>query len=176
MGVSQKLQELNFALHTASHVAADELLARDDLESHLLACGLVNGQLHFAKGALAQGADDGVLVEPGVCGPYAVRQLRRAGAGTRLGGAIVGDIDLRRLLTGDEGCMGPPALGARQGNRQLLVFEPTRAHGGRLHRRMYGSKGGGEEGRGRSTKFEIRERKPLLCRNSQTLSSRDDVK
>lgn len=67
MGVPEQLQILDLALYSAGHVAADQLLAGDDLEGDLLAGAPVDGQLDLAEGALSQGLDDVVLANALVC-------------------------------------------------------------------------------------------------------------
>lgn len=66
----QQLEILNLALDSAGHVPADELLSGDDLERHLLAGAIVDGQANLAEGALAQRANDFVgadtLLRPGL--------------------------------------------------------------------------------------------------------------
>lgn len=63
VGMAQQLQILNLTLDPACHVSGDEPLAIDDLEGNLLAADLVGGQLDLAEGALAEGADNGILAE-----------------------------------------------------------------------------------------------------------------
>lgn len=58
MGVAEELEIFNLSFDSSSHVAADELLAGDDLEGDLLAGAVVNSKLDFAKGAFAEGAKD----------------------------------------------------------------------------------------------------------------------
>ena len=63
MRMAQQLQILNLTLDPACHISGDEPLAVDDLEGDFLAADLVGGQLDLAEGALAQGADNGILAE-----------------------------------------------------------------------------------------------------------------
>jgi hypothetical protein len=142
--VPQQLQVLNLALDAAGHVAADELLPGDDLEGDLLAGAVVDGQPHLAKGALAQGPDDGVGANP----------LLRLGLVLRLvgsrhgGGRIRSSVALlrlglrRRLLLL---LLVTPDVGGRHGDGQLLIVEASRDHGER-HEAGLGprSLGGGE--------------------------------
>lgn len=63
MWVSQKLQIFNFSLDSPSHITADELLARNNLESDLLASAPMDGQLDLAKRAFTQRLDNIVLAD-----------------------------------------------------------------------------------------------------------------
>lgn len=56
--MSQQLEVLNLTLDTTSHVAADQLLASNDLEGDLLSGAIVDGELDLAERAFAQGADN----------------------------------------------------------------------------------------------------------------------
>src|SRR6266542_6340054 len=49
MRMSKKLEVLNFPLYPASHVAADELLPRNDLDRHLLVRNTMCSQLDLTK-------------------------------------------------------------------------------------------------------------------------------
>ncbi|PLN78809.1 hypothetical protein BDW42DRAFT_174170 [Aspergillus taichungensis] len=64
VGMAQQLQVLDLAFDAAHHVAGKELAPGDDLEGDLPATGLVNRQLHLAKGAFAQNPDGLILIQP----------------------------------------------------------------------------------------------------------------
>jgi hypothetical protein len=58
--MAQQLEVFDLALDAALHVAADEVLARDDLEGDLLAGAAMHGQLDLAEAALAERLHDAV--------------------------------------------------------------------------------------------------------------------
>lgn len=102
MRVPQQLEILNLSLDSAGHVPADELLSGDDLEGHLLAGAIVDGQANLAEGSLAQRADDFVgadtLLRPGL---FLRRQLLIRGVLGRHHGLFL--LRLRRLVSPDVG-------------------------------------------------------------------------
>lgn len=59
--VPQQLQILNLTLYPASHVSCHQPFPVYDLESNLLPADLMCCKLDFAKGALSQRLDNGVL-------------------------------------------------------------------------------------------------------------------
>lgn len=63
MGVSEQLKVLNLALYAALHVAADELLARNDLEGNLLAGAAMHSELDLAEAAFAERLDNVVCTD-----------------------------------------------------------------------------------------------------------------
>jgi hypothetical protein len=48
------LQVFNFPFNSASHVATDEFLSRNDLQSYLLICGTMHSKLHLPKGTFSE--------------------------------------------------------------------------------------------------------------------------
>ena len=58
MGMPEQLKVLNLALYAALHVAADELLAGNDLEGDLLAGTAMDSQLDLAEAAFAERLDN----------------------------------------------------------------------------------------------------------------------
>ena len=85
MRVAEQLEVLYLALDAALHIAADEVLARDDLQGDLLAGAAVHGQLDLAEAALAERLDDVV----GADALLGARLLAERGA-VGISGAMVG--------------------------------------------------------------------------------------
>lgn len=67
MRMSEQLQVLNFSLHPTSHVPADELLPRDDLQSDLLVGDSMHGQLDLSKRTLAESPNDMICTDSLLC-------------------------------------------------------------------------------------------------------------
>ena len=63
MGMPQQLEILNFPFDSSSHIAGNQLLAVDDLQSHLLTGNLVYCKFDLAKRALSQGFHNIILPE-----------------------------------------------------------------------------------------------------------------
>lgn len=86
MRMPQELQVFNLTLDPTRHVATDELLARNNLEGHLLIGDAVYGQLHLAEGALTESTQDLVLAD--ALGLFILRGMDGGGSGERgsLGG------------------------------------------------------------------------------------------
>lgn len=96
MWMSKQLQIFDFALNSTSHVPTDQLLPRNNLESHLLVRHPVHGQLNLSKAALSQRPDDLVGANPLLCLLLRLRLLGRAmrvpsiwTAGAGIGGFVV---------------------------------------------------------------------------------------
>ena len=67
MRMAKQLEVFNLALNPALHVATDEFLPRNNLESDLLAGAAMHGQLDLAEAALAEGLDDVVCADALLC-------------------------------------------------------------------------------------------------------------
>jgi len=63
MRMPQQLEILDFTFDSSSHIAGDQLLAVDDLQSHLLTGNLVYRKFDLAKRALSQGLHNVILPE-----------------------------------------------------------------------------------------------------------------
>ena len=103
--MSQQLQILNLPFYPPSHITADELLPRNDLERNLLVCNPMDGQLHLAKGTLSQGSYDLICADP-LLGLLLRRRLGELMGFTILGSASarVGRFVLRATV--GRGCEG----------------------------------------------------------------------
>jgi hypothetical protein len=137
--MTQQLKIFNLSFDTASHVSTDELLTSNDLEGDLLSSPLMNGQPHFSKGTLAQGAHNLVSADALLrLGLVSGGRLHGNLAATaRLGGfggivsalmsvVVVVGLLLRRLLL-----LEATDMGGGQGDCELLVLEASsRCHGG----------------------------------------------
>ena len=111
--MSQQLQILNLPFYPPSHITADELLPRNDLERNLLVCNPMDGQLHLAKGTLSQGSYDlvgadallrlllrcrlGELVRIAILGSSSAR-IGRFVLGATVGRGCKGDLELAVVI------------------------------------------------------------------------------
>lgn len=131
MRMPEELQILNLSLDPPRHVAADELLARDDFQGHLLVGDAVHGQLDLPEGALAERLDD--LVSAYALLGLLLRRRRRllvASSMLVVAAAVVmllGPPMVGRLVLGAAVC------GGGEGDLQLAVLVCTAGHhrGGR---------------------------------------------
>lgn len=122
MRVAEELEIFDLSLHSASHVPADELLAGDDLEGNLLVCAAVNGELHLAEGALAEGPEDVVLADA-LFGTHLIgKRGRDRGVHGGVHGAVVASMGIAVVIISAD-------LGGRQGDGELLIIIRSRRHG-----------------------------------------------